>query len=326
MEPTANDQPAGFSIKDNLKASKAKQGGASASEVPPQSFLQRVRTTVDALVFAYVLAMFIRTFAFELFMIPTGSMTPTLIGDSAREVVMIDYDKDGVDDVVYTLLRQGTPDALQIYLMKKDGGYKEQLFLRGVDPNIVRKLAMSSRGRTDMIVVNKFSYWFREPQRGDIAIFKVPNRPSPSSTTGSTFDPTKPVYIKRVLAEPGEVLTIRPPEVESFSINDPKRRGHLFGGIEFALTGRPVLINGQHLPNERIDPIVHFPPPAMDAELPWVAGKEFSYPTPEDSVMMVGDNAASSLDSRYWGGVPLDHMRGQAVLRFRPFNAFRFFE
>ena len=43
---------------------------------------------------------------------------------------------------------------------------------------------------------------------------------------------------------------------------------------------------------------------------------------PEDSVLMLGDNQMSSSDGRYWGPVPLSHLRGKAILRYLPTRAF----
>ncbi|HOR28949.1 MAG TPA: S26 family signal peptidase, partial [Candidatus Sumerlaeota bacterium] len=57
---------------------------ADPAATPPaeseQGVLAILREWGDALVVAFVLAMFIRVFMLELFKIPTGSMTPTLIG------------------------------------------------------------------------------------------------------------------------------------------------------------------------------------------------------------------------------------------------------
>ncbi len=48
----------------------------------------------------------------------------------------------------------------------------------------------------DRIVVTKFSYWYREPQRGDIIVFRFPK------------DTTKHL-VKRVIGMGGEIISIR---------------------------------------------------------------------------------------------------------------------
>ena len=48
----------------------------------------------------------------------------------------------------------------------------------------------------DMIFVNRFFYWFQQPKRGDIIVFKYPENP-------------KQDFIKRVIATEGDILDIR---------------------------------------------------------------------------------------------------------------------
>lgn len=44
----------------------------------------------------------------------------------------------------------------------------------------------------------------------------------------------------------------------------------------------------------------------------------------EDEVYLFGDNQLSSSDSRYWGGVPLNHIRGKAIFRYKPLRVIGF--
>lgn len=312
MTDTAATITAGKSTRDRLAEKKK----VEKQEEPKFSVPQRIRGSLDALVVAYLLAMFIRSFVFELFMIPTGSMTPTLIGDNAGDVTFHDYDHDGIQDVIYTFSYGGGAysDAVQVYLMNADGSYKEEIFVEGVERNVVESLARSSPRRTDMILVNKFSYWFSTPQRGDIAVFKVPDR-SPRFP----FDPMKPVYIKRVVGLPGETILIPPSNIQRFGAGDPNRRGNDFGGTEIHLQPKPVLANGEAVTEKRVTDIVHFAKPG-NRRYPTPEDQDNIMEVPKDGVLMIGDNAASSSDGRYWGHVPLDNLRGRAVLRYMPFR------
>lgn len=324
-----NAQTGPGSTAERLRRRKAEQRrkGDAGGKDDGLTFLQRLRGYADALVFAFVLAMFIRSFVFELFMIPTGSMTPTLIGDSSGEVAFLDYDGDGVPDVVYTMRaapgRDSFLDYLQIYLMNEDNTIKDQIFLLNVDRNIPRQLAAQSSRRKDMIIVNKFAYWFRLPERGDVAVFKVPNRPE----RNSPFDPTKPVYIKRVVGLPGETIDFPPAESRLVGINDPARHGNRLGGTELHLNTRPIEVDGEPHDWGDLSYLMHFPRPEGHIRYP-PPNAPFRAPDSEPvgpaEVLLVGDNAASSSDGRYWGAVPLDHLRGRAVLRYFPLDAFGF--
>ena len=51
------------------------------------------------------------------------------------------------------------------------------------------------------------------------------------------------------------------------------------------------------------------------------AGKKIT--VPKNSYFVLGDNSASSQDSRYWGFVPKDNLLGKAILIYWPLNRIR---
>jgi signal peptidase I len=138
----------------------------------------------------------------------------------------------------------------------------------------------------DYILVNKFLYGaevpltdyrlpsLREPRRGDIVVFKYPQD-------------EKRDFIKRVVAGPGEQVQIQ---------------------------GHQVFVDGRPL----VEPYVKPPDaPAPHTGPPAACG--FAYgcePTavPEDAYFVMGDNRDNSQDSRYWGFVKRDKIKGKAFL------------
>lgn len=138
----------------------------------------------------------------------------------------------------------------------------------------------------DYLLVSKFSYGIRNPftnkvwipigtpQRGDIVVFIFPQ------------DPTKD-YIKRVIGLPGDRIQI---------IN------------------KKVYVNGkQYETLEAVydDPLV-IPPP----QSPTDSTRDNLGPVvvPANSYFCMGDNRDHSYDSRFWGFVPLDNLRGKAII------------
>lgn len=317
------------STAERIKARAAKREEAEAKSPsqenrPSQPFWYRVllgiRGWADALVFAYLLAMFIRIFVFELFMIPTGSMTPTLIGDADRRAAFSDYDGDGIEDV---FVKTESRTRILIYVMNDNGTPRETLFLENVPGVFYDAVFSTSTGRTDMILVNKFAYWFSPPKRGDIIVFKVPDHPDRER---NPFDPYKPIYIKRCVGLPNEEITLRPPALERVPVGSPDFTGKNLpknlGVWEIKLDGRPVVVNGEPLdPASLVERTIHFP-------FGWYPNSHSNQviETADDEVLMFGDHQSSSSDSRDWGPVPIDHLRGRAVMRYWPIKAFRVLE
>ncbi|MBI5154190.1 signal peptidase I [Candidatus Poribacteria bacterium] len=312
--------------RDRIRARR----GKGVSHPPPEedksphheSLARRARGWADALFFAFLLAMFIRTYVFELFMIPTGSMTPALIGDDARQISEFDWDNDGQEDIV-ALPMPAYNNSLQVHLRNADGRFEKELLLVNPRNNVLAAFSNprhKGKGRRDMIMVNKFSYWFQPPDRGDIVIFKSPDRPP-----NYRFDPSKPVYIKRCVGLPGEELILRPPiHYTPRRAGDPARISPPdYAGTEYEILSQPILVDGTELTEYPFPRLHHFPRPGMGGPPP-PDQDPWRFRIGEDEVVMLGDNQLSSSDSRYWGGVPLSHLRGRAVFRYLPLRVFGF--
>ncbi|MGF1574146.1 MAG: S26 family signal peptidase [Sumerlaeia bacterium] len=343
-----------------LERKQKREGKAQAKEKAPEeqlSFPRKMRGWSDALFFAFTLAMFIRVFLFELFMIPTGSMTPTLIGDDAQMISEFDYNQDGNLDTMVVNGRGG--NYAQIYLKNNDGNFdrlvvvnnlpsellmtfaqppKQQNFFAGLMNSLGFGLKKDdptrSKGRRDMIMVNKFAFWFSEPERGDITIFKVPDRPE----RNNPFDILKPVYIKRVAAGPTEELIIQnvktpivprfigdegriTPEPLNILANDSRNQL-----VEIEVESNPLLVNGEPLNDPLYNSLLHFPHQGLQQGFPNGNVNEEIFPISQDDpgYVLLGDNQLSSSDSRVWGRVPRENIRGKAIIRYWPAREFTF--
>jgi signal peptidase I len=121
--------------------------------------------------------------------------------------------------------------------------------------------------------------------RGDVVVFKFPVEPERD-------------FIKRVIGLPGETLELRQ---------------------------KKVLINGSPLE----EPYVHFlePPggdPSMHEFTSYDLRERYGPVTvPPDQYFVMGDNRDNSQDSRYWGFLPRDYIKGKALLIYWSYEAGR---
>jgi len=287
-------------------SSKKKNTDPKAPPPPPKSFLMKIRDNVDALVFAFFVAMFFRTFVVELYQVPTGSMTPTLMGDYSGR---IDLNGDGKEDIVlFDKMPDGTwilkrtadfpgvvvfdPATHSVSVKSKEPISMEvfkrypllhPVFLKAdthwevASPiDYLEQISQISKIRKEFsrIIIAKYYYWFHQPQTGDIMMFKTP---------AGIYDPQKPKYIKRICGVENQQLEIREP--------------HLYVNSE-KLDSNPVIAVNHYL----------------------ARGDYTQFNIPADHFVPLGDNSSSSYDARYWGPVPNENIGGRALLCFWPLS------
>lgn len=141
------------------------------------------RETIESIAVAFLLAFLFRAFEAEAFVIPTGSMAPTLYGRH----------KETKCTQCGHLITIGASEELD-----HDGAYLTGRLESSMCPNCRAPNAIKDAPvfKGDRILVNKFPYELKEPRRWDVVVFKYPEEP-------------KTNYIKRLVGLPNETLTIR---------------------------------------------------------------------------------------------------------------------
>jgi signal peptidase I len=147
----------------------------------------------------------------------------------------------------------------------------------------------------DFVLVERLSYRFGEPARGDVVVFST-DAISHSDVRPNSF------YIKRVAGLPGERIQIEPPNllVNGDNVDTPpimKNISSKTDGYEGFL-----LAHG----NTRMKPVLTEPNDAV------VLG--------EDEYFLLGDNTEHSLDSRYFGPVSGKSIIGRVTRIYYPFK------
>ncbi len=154
---------------------------------------ESLKDTFESIIIAFLLAFVFRAYVVEAFIIPTGSMAPTLLGEHLRVTCdqcghrfTVDVDRDdrveriGPGVIVerpYVTQPQGLTAACSMCF----------------NPVQVPRGSWINAG--DRILVHKYIYNFTEPRRWDVVVFKYPADP------GTNF-------IKRLVGLPGEDLLI----------------------------------------------------------------------------------------------------------------------
>ncbi|HSV62551.1 MAG TPA: signal peptidase I [Chthoniobacterales bacterium] len=143
----------------------------------------------------------------------------------------------------------------------------------------------------DQVFVDKFSYNFIRPHRGDVFVFRTDNIPDipPDRVTGEHS-----FYIKRLAGLPGDTLKIQPPRLYQ---NGRVAEGF---GFERVMAAKPPY-HGYTAQGTYLDPT-----------------KPFA--VPQHSYFAMGDNSAHSSDSRYWGPVPEPNLVGRGLFVYWPFT------
>jgi len=177
----------------------------------------------------------------------------------------------------------------------------------------------------DFILVNKFAYGLRlpileqkivplsDPQHGDVVVFRYPLNPAQD-------------FIKRVVGLPGDTVVYRDKKLTVNGVPWEQRPAGTYGyleGLRFEAmeqVSETVHTGGgtkEH--GAAVDPML---PAVSPGQVRAFAGREncdynsdgtgFACKVPAGRYFVMGDNRDRSDDSRYWGFVPDDHLRGRA--------------
>ncbi len=312
---TALRERKGDRIKTDAEALDAR-----LHKLTPVTWEAHWRENCEVILVAIVVAIGIRSYFLQPFKIPTGSMQPTLNGiighpmtDPAPNII-----RKAVEFVVlgrnYIDVVSKVDDRVEQIVPQKYGFFftfsrvicREQKFLVYASPDTLRQDFHVSVGNTyrkgeviargavdtgDQVFVDKFTYNFVKPHRGDVFVFKT------DDISMITADPETgaPYYIKRLTGLPGDELRVEPPR---FYVNGAIPTDYGFQRVMSAKNGyRGYAVAGNNLGNS-----------------------EQTFRVPERHYFAMGDNSYNSFDSRYWGPVPEENLVGRGLLVYWPFT------
>ncbi|MGA8654930.1 MAG: signal peptidase I [Chthoniobacterales bacterium] len=300
---------------------------AVLGRIEPPSDRHGIRENVELFLVAIALALGIRAFYLQPFKIPTGSMQPTLNGVIARQI-----DGPPPNPVVRSLqfltlgrtyedvVAQQEGDAIAEIRPTKlnflwDGSAitmsSGRIYRVGIEPRVLREQLGVFVGQTfskgqpilrgyadlgDQLFVDKMSYNFVGPHRGDVFVFKT------NGIVGAEQGPdgSGEHYIKRLAGVPGDTLRIDPPRLY---INGQAATQFVFRRVASQQNGYSGFVNDQ------------------GGGMRYLRDPEATVSVGQGEFFALGDNSANSADSRYWGFVPAENVVGRGLFVYWPFSS-----
>lgn len=309
----------------------------------PQGWFEE---NVEVIFVALVVALGLRSYVIQPFRIPTGSMHPTLNGIIASPHKGEDYAAPWFGEQVYDWVSRSrrwhqikspttsdivdVKDASLLFFSRTKVIFRNgstvvfpaplnetEQAINGGTPNLsckgmsFKKDQIMFQGTIDggdLVLVDKFSYHFRKPERGEVFVFDTIGMEKKIGKFSSSDQAKATHYIKRLCGVPGDTISIDSPH---------------------------VFINGKIATEKGIRKVFEMPNQGMTgghgysyahdarAEL-MKAGDELTLSATAPHGMReyaaLGDNSGNSLDSRYWGSVKEYNLVGPALFSLWPFT------
>jgi len=316
------------------------------------------RENVEVLLVALAVAMGIRTFFVQPFKIPTGSMQPTLFGVTSENLMgRPDFKiptglarlEEWFQGISYIDIKARTDGALEqvspplglpIFYFRQTlriGGRVHTIWFPpdyGAPPNGTLQARAELRGGEvfqkgdpvvrlkaqsgDHLFVDRLTYNFRKPQRGEIVVFETSGIDRLAKDQQNTF------YIKRLVGLGGEHLMLK----QDYTVTNVPRIGDVPTG-HLVVDGRELSGSTPHFEN-----VYSFSNPPRRAEsLPYMENHYYGhaligelalnreYAVPPRHLFVMGDNTMNSSDSRFWGDFPSDHVIGKSFFVYWPITS-----
>lgn len=331
-------------------AEASKQLQATCEKALPRAVPQTWwEENLEVLFVAMVIALGLRTYVVQPFRIPTGSMQPTLNGIVIRNdgsekpwlggmawdflihgrtyhEIIADRDKNVVDlrdrtRFLFTRTEVLFDDGSSVMIPAAEGETSQ--WLRSVGSRFKKGDAILKGSITsgDLVLVDRISYHFRKPKRGEVFVFDTRGIATNGDVSARMRGQTGGShYIKRLCGVPGDGLSIEEPNLlnhgrivqepgiqrvamrEGIYASDydgsPRRGYHLVGPEQKARYREATLTEPGEVFELKIDKR-----PGMN------------------QYAALGDNTDNSLDSRYWGPVHEFNLVGPGWFSLWPFGS-----
>jgi signal peptidase I len=274
----------------DVSKSKQKTGKKNGEETKPKLTLRAIIRDCVVITLLISAALILKSNTIELFKIPTGSMEPTLYGAG-------DLGKGFGDHILVQRFAYGLTSKVKIPIIGKN------------------------------LPLPKYHIMKRNPKVGDVVVFESP--------VDKRID-----YIKRCCGTPGDRVRIKNGllYVNDSNITNVSGTRYTNGGLlstTFLDVKKQVNIIVANKGNDAIKDAVYINDKSYREVERLLRGQHLVYSdgksldiksdvitseivVPTNSFFMLGDNSASSSDSRYWGFAGVEHLKGRAWVVYLP--------
>ncbi len=233
---------------------------SGTASTPHPSTESTVKETITSIVIAFVVAFVFRGFVLEPFLIPTGSMAPTLMGAHMRFT--------GPDTAYswavgpWSMVDSQTPERVQ-----RDPAGGPVVVHDPMSREELREPGVLSRAG-DRIFVLKSLYNVFDPRRYEVIVFKNPSNPQEN-------------YIKRLVGLPGEQLAIVDGDIFARKIAElppsaPRGGAESWGDEGWRIARKPERVQHsvwQPVFDSRYTPLTSLGGGSSSFHSPWQGGK-----------------------------------------------------
>jgi len=284
-------------------------------KLTPVTWESHWRENCEVILVAIVVAIGIRSYFLQPFKIPTGSMQPTLNGiigypsSAPSPNILRQIGEFIVLGRNYINVVAREDDQLLEIQSKKMFFFftfsqlicQRQKYLVYAPPETLSHdfnvfpgrvfhrgdiIARGAIDTGDQVFVDKFTYNFVKPHRGDVFVFRT------SHILG--IPDQSQFYIKRLAGVPGDRLKIDSPFLY---VNGKKAEGYGFARVMSMKSPYRGYAPGRE----------------------YLSKPDRTFTVPKDGYFALGDNSYNSYDSRYWGTVPEANLVGRGLLVYWPF-------
>jgi signal peptidase I len=208
-----------------------------------------------------------------------------------------------------------------------DYGEEPLRFRAGLDPNRVfhkGEDVIKLRVHTgDHLFVDRLTYNFRQPERGEIVVFETKGIPEDERAINRI--PANEFYIKRLVGLGGETLSLKQ-DYEVAGVPFPQFDGKDVPVGNLVVNGKPLSASTPHFAN-----LYSFSNPPAGAKVIQYQDDHYyghalignlspgqEVHIPPDHYFVMGDNTMNSLDSRYWGDFSSQYVIGKSFFVYWP--------